>query len=80
MTCTAQHTVTQAEIDAGGNLTNTVTASSNEAPDATDRLSILISFKPDVVIPTMNEWGMMIFMILAGLGSIYYMRRKTKKL
>jgi hypothetical protein len=27
-------------------------------------------------VPTMTEWGMIIFMVLAGIGSIYYMRRK----
>lgn len=26
-------------------------------------------------IPTLNEWGMIIFMVIAALGSIYYMRR-----
>ena len=31
-------------------------------------------------IPTMNEWGMIIFMVLAGIGSFYYLRRqKTVK-
>jgi predicted outer membrane repeat protein len=31
-------------------------------------------------IPTMNEWGLIIFMVLAALGSVYYMRRqKTAK-
>ncbi|HSO85088.1 MAG TPA: hypothetical protein VLQ91_00955, partial [Draconibacterium sp.] len=42
-TCSATYTVKQADIDAGGNITNTVTASSNEAPDATDNLSIPVS-------------------------------------
>ena len=49
MTCTATHTFTQAELDANGSptagnglLTNTVTASSNEAPSAIDTLSIPI--------------------------------------
>jgi hypothetical protein len=42
MTCTAQHTVTLAELTAGGNLVNIATASSNEAPDATDTVSIPI--------------------------------------
>jgi cysteine-rich repeat protein len=28
------------------------------------------------VIPTMNEWGMMIFMLLAGAGALYYLRRR----
>ncbi|TNF53720.1 hypothetical protein EP227_05515 [bacterium] len=28
------------------------------------------------VIPTMNEWGMIIFMIFAGIGAIYYLRKQ----
>ena len=50
MTCTAQHTVTLAEMNAGGNLTNNVTASSNEAPDATDSLSIPITQTPGMSV------------------------------
>jgi len=42
MTCTGQHTVTKAELLAGGNLVNVATVSSNEAPDATDTVSIPI--------------------------------------
>jgi Beta-propeller repeat len=34
------------------------------------------SFSTD--IPTMNEWGMIIFMALAGLGSAYYLRRQRR--
>ena len=31
-------------------------------------------------VPTMNEWGMIIFLLLAGLGAVYYLRRqKTVK-
>jgi len=29
-------------------------------------------------VPTMNEWGMIIFMALAGLGSVYYLRRQRR--
>jgi hypothetical protein len=32
-----------------------------------------LTFLPSDIIPTMNEWGMIIFMVLAGLGSIYYL-------
>src|SRR5439155_1204434 len=49
MTCTARHTFSQAQLDANGSptagngfLTNTVTASSNEAPSAIDTLNIPI--------------------------------------
>jgi uncharacterized repeat protein (TIGR01451 family)/LPXTG-motif cell wall-anchored protein len=57
MTCTATHTFTQAELDANGSPTpgsgvlyNLVTASSNEAPDATDDLSIPISVGPSLTV------------------------------
>jgi outer membrane protein assembly factor BamB len=39
-------------------------------------LTAVITAPPAAAIPTMTEWGMIIFMVLAGLGSIYYMRRK----
>jgi hypothetical protein len=29
-------------------------------------------------VPTMNEWGMIIFMALAGLSSAYYLRRQRR--
>ena len=57
MTCTATHTFTQAELDANGSptagsgfVTNTVTASSNEAPVTTDTLSIPIVQTPALTI------------------------------
>ena len=57
MTCTATHTFTQAELDANGSptaasgsLTNIVTASSNEAPDATDTLDIPITQTPSMTV------------------------------
>jgi hypothetical protein len=33
---------------------------------------------PSRSIPTMTEWGMIIFVVLAGLGAIYYMRRQKR--
>ena len=34
----------------------------------------------DVAVPTMTEWGMIIFVVLAGLGATYYLRKqKTAK-
>ena len=57
MTCTATHTFTQAELEANGSPTadsgvlfNTVTASSTEAPDATDTLSIPITQTPTLTV------------------------------
>jgi len=31
-----------------------------------------------VAVPTMNEWGMIIFMALAGLSCVYYIRRQRR--
>jgi hypothetical protein len=31
---------------------------------------------PPADVPTMTEWGMIIFMVLAALGSVYYLRRQ----
>lgn len=31
-----------------------------------------------VSVPTMNEWGMIIFMVFAGFGSALYLRRRSK--
>jgi hypothetical protein len=30
-------------------------------------------------VPTLNQWGMIIFMMFAGLGAIYFLRRKSVK-
>ena len=34
--------------------------------------------QPPVSVPTMNEWGMIAFMILAGIGSVAYVKRRKK--
>ncbi|HWR57641.1 MAG TPA: choice-of-anchor U domain-containing protein [Thermodesulfovibrionales bacterium] len=34
--------------------------------------------QPDVATPTMTEWGMIIFAVLAGLGSVYFLRRQKR--
>ncbi len=31
---------------------------------------------PVPTVPTMSEWGMIMFMVLSGLGSLYYLKRK----
>jgi hypothetical protein len=31
---------------------------------------------PAVAVPTLTEWGMILFMVLAGAGSLYYLRRR----
>jgi uncharacterized repeat protein (TIGR01451 family) len=49
-TCTGTHVVTQAEMDAGGNLVNHATAHSTEAPDATAQLSIPMVQSPALTL------------------------------
>jgi subtilisin-like proprotein convertase family protein len=44
--------------------------------DGTDLIGWSISGATAATVPTMNEWGMIIFITLAGLGSVYYLRRK----
>ena len=34
---------------------------------------------PTTAVPTLNEWGMIIFMVLVGLMSVYYLRRQKAK-
>jgi hypothetical protein len=57
MTCTGQHTVTPAELIAGANVVNVATVSSNEAPDATDTVSIpIVRTTKDTGAHTMGFW------------------------
>lgn len=65
---------------------------SYDGPDATGNLryisdmtftcnGALISLNngfPTTSVPTMTEWGMIIFMVLAGVGAVYYMRRQKR--
>ncbi|TFH42084.1 MAG: IPTL-CTERM sorting domain-containing protein [ANME-2 cluster archaeon] len=34
--------------------------------------------RSSAAIPTLNEWGLIIFMALAGLGSIFYLRKQKE--
>jgi hypothetical protein len=39
----------------------------------------LLAASPIISTPTLSEWGMIIFMVLVGLMSIYYLRRQKAK-
>jgi hypothetical protein len=41
----------------------------------TNEFWYLVEFEP-ANVPTMNEWGMIIFAALAGIGSVYYLRKR----
>src|SRR5687767_6792058 len=49
-TYTCSHTVSQEEIDAGGDLSNTVTADSTEAEPDSDDLDIPITQSPEIMV------------------------------
>jgi hypothetical protein len=51
---------------------------SNQDPqEVCDTVTFTIGQRPPS-IPTMTQWGMIVFMVLAGLGSVYYQRRKKR--
>jgi hypothetical protein len=60
-----------------GTLTATINLAAGESVSCTftDNLPPTAA----VAIPTLNEWGMIIFMVLVGLMSIYYLRRQKVK-
>jgi Divergent InlB B-repeat domain/IPTL-CTERM motif len=37
------------------------------------------SVQSTVAVPTLSEWGMLLFALLAGLGALYHMKRREKK-
>ena len=63
--------------------TNTVTATGtppsgpNVSRSASAQVDV-VSAPPPTQVPTMNEWGMIFFMLFAGIGSVYYLRRHEK--
>ena len=74
--------------------TNPATFIGVEDPDGFNRVTVTVQNNDNgfiaiddfrfeggnTAIPTMTEWGMIIFMVLAGLGAVYYLRRhKTAK-
>lgn len=58
-----------------GAISNTATVTANCDPDLTNNSSAASTNVTPAQVPTMNEWGMIIFLMLAGLGSLYYLRR-----
>jgi hypothetical protein len=40
--------------------------------------NIRIEVLPPASVPTMNEWGMIVFVVFAGFGSVYFLRRKRR--
>jgi len=49
-----------------------------EGNTAIDNVTITTQQVRAVPVPTLTEWGMIIFMAFAGIGSVYYMRRQRR--
>ena len=80
-------TVTVNVIATGvGSLINTLNAGDlsvditdgDEDVTNTAPVSVPLKANANTPIPTLNEWGMIIFMVLAGIGSLYYLRKSRR--
>ncbi|MDA8431750.1 MAG: IPTL-CTERM sorting domain-containing protein [Nitrospiraceae bacterium] len=56
----------------------TVVGTQPEPTDAAPNGGFITASAQPQAVPTMNEWGMIIFMLAAGLGSAYYLRRRKR--
>ena len=66
-------------LNPGGStiITNTATVTSTEDPQGPQTEEDTAVNNP-VPVPSLNGWGMMIFVVLAGLSAAYYLRRQTE--
>lgn len=65
----------------GGAITTLGVAENENIFPSTDSFFIrrlVLETDDTVAIPTMTEWGMVIFIVLTGLGAVYYLRRQRK--
>ena len=61
-----------------GDANNAATANACNAANE----NVVVNFLPVASVtdvPTLSEWGMIIFMVLVGLMSVYYLRRQKVK-
>ena len=40
--------------------------------------TVFYNYDTPVAVPAMTQWGMMLFLVLAGLGAVYYLRRRRR--
>lgn len=59
----------------GGNFNFTVTASDANSCSGSSSYVLAINTAASVVVPTLSEWGMLLFALLAGMGSLLYLNR-----
>jgi YVTN family beta-propeller protein len=58
--------------------TNTVIGSPIPVGAFPAALGLFIGPVPPPSVPAMNSWGMILFMLIAGSGAMYYLRRKKR--
>jgi uncharacterized repeat protein (TIGR01451 family) len=69
--------VVQVNIKGDTTITNTATVTSTEDPGGESDSEDTGVIHP-VTVPTLTDWGKMIFVMLAGLGAAYYLRRQRR--
>jgi hypothetical protein len=47
-------------------------------PNTGTLFGIILNVVPLAPVPSLTEWGMIIFMVFAGLGSLHYLRKRTR--
>jgi hypothetical protein len=73
-------TVDVTSATAGANI-NTVAANdlvTNNGNNAGPASATLTVVAPATAVPALNQWGVILFVLLAGLGSVYYLRKYRK--
>jgi uncharacterized repeat protein (TIGR01451 family) len=80
--CTVTVKVTVTALS-GGSFINRINAGDLVASEGVSVLPAVATLTvvpvPAMALPTLSEWGMIIFMLLVGLMSIYYLRRQKAK-
>ena len=65
--------------DYSGDATNSPVTNTCNALNENAVVTSAPSAPPTTAVPTLSEWGMIIFMVLVGLMSVYYLRRQKAK-
>jgi len=59
-------------------VTNSTAYSYGSSLNFTNDPALFSSELTPISVPTMNEWGMMLFIFIAGTGSMYYLRKSSR--
>lgn len=76
--CTSTYTITQDDINSGS-VTNQASATADEGTVISPTVSATVRYGT-LAVPTMTDWGMILFVFLAGLASIFYLRRRKSRI